>query len=324
MFAVRFLRALCQRQRHGQQHEQVARRAQQPRRADGDDVIREKPRRLACTQPRRGLRQQDEGGKARGEVRQPETERIAPIAAAQTAQQVVRLICSSAEKQSCALVPVLALVDEKLKRVSRYVPVDAAIRREAKRHEQQPGGLPDADAAALHGVVHQLPQQRHDQQQPERARERGICSAQPAEHGPVRAREVERRRRQQQKQALAHRRGEEKAARREHEKPQRAHGAAVRQVEPQQPVDHAPRARKAQRRCQQPRADVRRDEQHHRAHRKRVTRQKHELHDAVGVTGGDVAVARDVEIVPAVEAAPEFERLRERLRLSGEGAERPM
>jgi len=89
------------------------------------------------------------------------------------------------------------------------------------------------------------------------------------------------------------------------------------------PVDHAPRARKAQRRCQQPRADVRRDEQHHRAHHERVARQKHELHDAVRITGGDVAVARDVEIVPAVEAAPEFERLRERLHPSAQGADAP-
>ena len=139
----------------------------------------------------------------------------------------------------------------------------------------------------------------------------------------MRAREIERRRRQQQKQALAHGCGEEKAARREHEKPQRAQRLPVRQVEPQQPVDHAPRARKAQRRCQQPRADVRRDEQHHRAHHERVARQKHELHDAVGIAGGDVAVARDVEIVAAVEAAPEFERLRDRLRLPGEGADAP-
>ena len=97
----------------------------------------------------------------------------------------------------------------------------------------------------------------------------------------------------------------------------------MRQVEPQQPVDHAPRTREAQRRREQPRADVRRDEPHHRAHHERVARQKHELHDAVRITGGDVAVARDVEIVPAVGAAPEFERLCERLALTGEGADAP-
>ena len=97
----------------------------------------------------------------------------------------------------------------------------------------------------------------------------------------------------------------------------------MRQVEPQQPVDHAPRAREAQRRREQPRADVRGNEAHHRAHHERVARQEHELHDAVGVAGGDVAVARDVKIVPAVGAAPEFERLRERFRLPGEGADAP-
>ena len=65
-------RALRQCQRHRKQHEQVARRAQQPRRADGDDVIREKPRRLARAQLRRGRGQQAERGKARDQVRQPE------------------------------------------------------------------------------------------------------------------------------------------------------------------------------------------------------------------------------------------------------------
>ena len=75
-------RALCQRQRHRQQHEQVARRAQQPRRADGDDVIREKPRRLARAQLRRGRGQQAERSKARDQVRQPEAERVAPLAPA--------------------------------------------------------------------------------------------------------------------------------------------------------------------------------------------------------------------------------------------------
>ena len=217
----------------------------------------------------------------------------------------------------------LALVDEKLQRVARHAPVDIAVRRKAERHEQRADALPGVRPAALHGIVHELPQQRHEQQQTERARERSSCPAQPAEDGPTRAGKVERRGRQQQKQALAHGRGEEKAPRREHEKPQRAHGAAVRQVEPQQPVDHAPRAREAQRRCEQPRADVGRNEPHHRAHHERIARQEHELHDAVGVAGGDVAVARDVEIVPAVEAAPEFERLRERLRPSGEGADAP-
>ncbi len=141
--------------------------------------------------------------------------------------------------------------------------------------------------------------------------------------GPACAGEIERRSRQQQKQALAHGRGKEKAPRREREKAQRAHGAAVRQVEPQQPVDHAPRTREAQRRREQPRADVGRDEQHHCAHYERVARQEHELHDAVVVAGGKVAIARDVEIVPAVGAAPEFERLRERFRLPGEGADAP-
>ena len=217
----------------------------------------------------------------------------------------------------------LALVDEKLKRVSRYAPVDITIRREAERHEQRADDLPGVHPAALHGVVHELPQQRHEQQQPKRARERGIGSAQPAEDGPARAGEVERRGRQQQKQTFAHGRGEEKAPRREREKPQHAHGVAVRQVEPQQPVDYAPRAREAQRRCEQPRAGVRGNEPHHRAHHERVARQEHELHDAVGVAGGDVAVARDVKIVPAVGAAPEFERLRERFRLPGEGADAP-
>lgn len=113
------LRALRQRQRHRQQHEQVARRAQQPCRADGDDVVREKPRRLARAQLRRGRGQQAERGKARDQVRQPEAERVAPAAGGQTAQKIVRLIRSGVEKQARALVPVLALIDEKLKGVSR-------------------------------------------------------------------------------------------------------------------------------------------------------------------------------------------------------------
>ena len=65
-----------------------------------------------------------------------------PAAGGQTAQKIVRLVRGGAEKQARALVPVLALVDEKLKRVSRYAPVDITIRREAERHEQRADDLP--------------------------------------------------------------------------------------------------------------------------------------------------------------------------------------
>ena len=86
----------------------------------------------------------------------------------------------------------------------------------------------------------------------------------------------------------------------------------MRIVQPEERVERAQRPGEAQPARQEPRADPVPHEEVREAHQQRIARQEDELHEPVAVALGEVPVAGDVYVVPAVEALPEVEEAAQR------------
>ena len=112
-----------QRKRDRQQHAEIARRAQEPGRADRNGVIRHRPKRVARPQLFCSRGEDRERGEDRGQIRQPQPHPRIPV----RPERIAQLVGGSAEEQSQPLAPVLALINHKLERVSGNKIIDKAI-----------------------------------------------------------------------------------------------------------------------------------------------------------------------------------------------------
>ena len=166
------------------------------------------------------------------EVRQPQpAEQLA--VGAEILDQQVGLIRGGREEPAEPLSPVVALIGQKLERVAGHDVIDLQIAQETDRHDQHRQQRQHAlsDAARFESV-RPFEEQRHDEQQAERARKRGVRAEHARNREPFLSHAVQRQQAHQQIERLAHRRDEEEPA---GQQPQERHGAKrrfMRKIEP--------------------------------------------------------------------------------------------